>query len=213
MNNLLNDGQLLLSDFYAQPAAVVARALLGSILVRAEAGLPVIRGRVVETEAYTGLNDLASHGRSRQTPRNLPMWGPPGFAYVYLSRGLHWMFNVVTEPEGQPAAVLIRAIEPLEGESLIAQRRSAVKPLDWARGPGRLTRALNITGALNRANLTTPESGLWLQAGPALDEAFVKTSPRVGLGKTPEPWLSIHWRWYVADSPWVSARQYNNRTG
>src|SRR5260221_10942195 len=99
--------------FYERQSLVVARDLLGAKLVRDELGVGRLVGRIVETEAYTGIDDLASHGRHRRTPRNLPMWGEPGYAYVYMSRGIHWMFNIVTEPEGFPAAVLFRQRTPL----------------------------------------------------------------------------------------------------
>src|SRR5258706_9769433 len=98
-------------SFYEHYAVIVARDLLGARLVRQEPGQERIAGRIVETEAYTGIEDLASHGRHRRTKRNLPMWETPGYAYVYMSRGIHWMLNIVTEPEDHPAAVLIRAIE------------------------------------------------------------------------------------------------------
>src|SRR5579859_4471745 len=111
-------------SFYARSALVVARELLGAQLVRIEAGQPRVAGLIVETEAYSGADDLASHGRKRITPRNQPMYGQPGLTYVYLSRGIHPMLNVVAEPEGSPGAVLIRAIRPLEGLDVIAQRRA-----------------------------------------------------------------------------------------
>jgi DNA-3-methyladenine glycosylase len=190
--------------FYNRSALIVARELLGTRLVRVEADQPRISGLIVETEAYTGLDDMASHGRRKPTPRNEPMWGQPGFAYVYLSRGIHWMFNVVTEPEGVPAAVLIRAIRPLEGLDLIATRRPDRKPREWTSGPGRLTTALAISRAQNRIDLTTTDSGLWIEAGEPIDDTVVQTGPRIGLGKTPEPWLSIAWRWWLAGDEHVS---------
>jgi len=191
-------------SFYDRHALEVARALLGMRLVRHEPGQEQIVGRIVETEAYTGLDDMASHGRQKRTPRNLPMWGPPGYAYVYLTHGIHWMFNAVVEGEDHPAAVLIRAIEPLEGVSTIAARRTGRKPLEWTSGPGRLTAALNITGALNRADISTPAAGLWVEADTEVSDSVVCTGRRIGLGKTPEPWLSIPWRFWVNGNPFVS---------
>ena len=191
-------------SFYEHHALVVARELLGARLVRQEPGQERIAGRIVETEAYTGIQDLASHGRHRRTNRNLPMWEAPGHAYVYMSRGIHWMLNIVTEPEENPAAVLIRAIEPLEWLDTIADRRPDRKPLEWTSGPARLAVALGITGALNRIDMTSTESTLWVEPDITIPDSNLKTGPRVGLGKTPEPWLSIPWRFWVADNPYVS---------
>lgn len=191
-------------SFYARSALVVARELLGTRLVRAEPGQPQVVGLIVETEAYTGIDDLASHGRHRPTPRNAPMWGPPGHAYVYLSRGIHWMLNAVAEAENTPAAVLIRAVHPLEGLDVIAARRPNRQPGEWTSGPARLTQALAVTNALNRADLTTPTAGLWIEPGELVDDAAVRTGPRVGLGKTPAPWLTIPWRWWIVGDEFVS---------
>jgi DNA-3-methyladenine glycosylase len=191
--------------FYARHSLEVARDLLGMVLVRQEPGLPRLSGIIVETEAYTGLDDLASHGRHKPTPRNQPMWGPPGHAYVYMSRGIHWMLNITTEPEGAPAAILIRAIRPIEGVALMQARRPKIsKPRELTSGPARMTIALNITGALNKVDVTTPDAGVWVEPGQPLPDDQVRTGPRIGLGKTPEPWLSIAWRWYVADEEYVS---------
>ena len=194
----------LLRSFYARSALTVARELLGTRLVRLHDGQPQVSGLIVETEAYTGLDDMASHGRRKPTPRNEPMWGPPGFAYVYLSRGIHWMLNVVVEPEGAPAAVLIRAIRPLQGLELIAERRPDRKPREWTSGPGRLTVALAVSSAQNRVDLTTTAGGLWIEPGEPIEDMAVRTGPRVGLGKTPEPWFSIAWRWWLAGDEYVS---------
>jgi DNA-3-methyladenine glycosylase len=191
-------------SFYDRQALIVARELLGARLVRCEPGIGRIAGRIVETEAYTGHDDLASHGRLRITKRNAPMWEAPGHAYVYRSRGLHWMLNAVVEPEGQPAAVLIRAIEPLEGLDYIAARRPDRKPLEWTSGPARLAAALGITGDLNRADLTTEEATLWIEADVTIPDSEVRTGPRIGMGKTPEPWYSIPWRFWVGNNPHVS---------
>jgi DNA-3-methyladenine glycosylase len=189
--------------FYERSALDVARELIGAELVRQLPTGERIRGRIVETEAYTG-QDMASHGRKRVTLRNAPMWGAPGHAYVYLCRGVHWMLNVVAEPEGQPAAVLLRAIEPLEGLEVIARRRAGRSLLEWTSGPGRLASALDVTGALNAVDMTTAESGLWIEPGEPVVDGRMRTGPRIGLGKTPEPWLSIPWRFWLADNLHVS---------
>jgi len=133
------------------------------------------------------------------------MWEEPGHAYVYLTRGLYWMFNVAVEAEGHPAAVLIRAIEPLEGLDIIAARRPGRQPLEWTSGPARLAMALAITGVLNRADVTTPDSMLWIEGDTAIPDTDVRSGPRIGLGKKmPEPWLSMPWRFWIAGNSHVS---------
>jgi DNA-3-methyladenine glycosylase len=191
-------------SFYERSAVVVARDLLGARLVRQFPDGQLISGRIVETEAYSGIEDLASHGREKRTKRNMPMWGPAGRAYVYLIHGIYWMLNVVAEPEDQPGAVLIRAIEPLEGLDLIASRRNPRKPLEWTSGPARLVLALAVNHGFNQIDMTTPDAGLWIEPDQQIYDDQVRTGPRVGLGKTPEPWLTIPWRFWVAGNPHVS---------
>ncbi len=181
-------------EFYTQHACVVARQLIGAVLVRERNGQQ-FRGRIVETEAYSG-GDQASHARPGRTPRNLPMWETPGYSYVYFTYGVHWMLNVVCEPEGQAAAVLIRAVQPLDA---ISHRTN---------GPARLTRAFGITGADNRVDMTSRVGKLWIEPEEFVPDAHISTGPRIGLGKNvPEPWLSIPWRWWVTDNPFVSRKR------
>ncbi|MFP4322546.1 MAG: DNA-3-methyladenine glycosylase [Anaerolineales bacterium] len=190
--------------FYAQDARHVARGLLGAILVRQTESV-TIRARIVETEAYTGLDDLASHGRAGRTPRNLPMWEAPGHAYVYLVYGRYWLLNAVCEAEGQPAAALIRALEPLDGLAAIAQNRAGRPAREYTNGPGRLTLALDITDAHNRADLTDPDGPLIILPGESVPAEAVATGPRIGMGKNvPEPWFSIARRYWLHDNPHVS---------
>ncbi len=191
-------------SFYDRPALMVARELLGARLVRQTVDGKRVSGRIVETEAYTGSDDLASHGRRKITQRNAPMWGAPGYTYVYMLRGIHWMLNVVVESEGIPAAVLFRAIEPVEGLDVIAQRRPERKPLEWTSGPARLTAALDITGVKNKVDMVVQQNGLWIEPDAAVPDAEVRTGPRIGLGKVPEPWLSMPWRFWIAGNPYVS---------
>lgn len=192
-------------EFYAQSALLVARELLGAHLVRLLPDGTRLAGRIVEAEAYTGIDDMASHGRARRTPRNLPMWGAAGHAYVYFTYGNHWMLNVVAEAEGHPAAVLIRAIEPLEGEAVMQAHRAGRTRTEWTSGPGKLAQALAITGAENTLDITTTANRLWVEPGEPVSDADVRTGPRIGLGKTPEPWFSIPWRWWVGGNRCVSA--------
>jgi DNA-3-methyladenine glycosylase len=121
------------------------------------------------------------------------MFGAPGRAYVYFTYGNHWMLNAVTEAEGFPAAVLIRAIQPIEGIEVMMERREGRDTL----GPGKLTQALGITKSENNINLTEANSSLWIEAGRFIPNKSVTIGPRVGLNKTPEPWLSKPWRFLI----------------
>lgn len=194
--------------FYACSARRVAQALLGQRLVRLVQGERV-GGVIVETEAYCDGDapDLACHGarnQGRPTRRTAVMFGPPGFAYVYFTYGNHWMFNIVTGQMGQANAVLIRALEPVEGEPFMAARRAGRSRSDWTNGPGKLAQALAIDGALNGASLTGPDGSIWIEADRA--PAAIACGPRIGLGRTPEPWLSVPWRYWLPDNPFVSRR-------
>jgi len=152
-------------------------------------------GIITETEAYIGEKDLGCHAKAGRTPRTEVMYGPPGHAYIYFTYGNHWMLNVVTEARDHPAAVLIRAIQPVDGMEIMARRRSGRD----THGPGKLTQALGITRAQNGADLTIPVSGLWIEAGARVPDALVTRGPRVGLNTVPEPWKSKPWRFLVRD--------------
>jgi DNA-3-methyladenine glycosylase len=171
-------------SFFARPAEVVARELLGVHLVSSIDHVTTI-GRIVETEAYVGPHDDASHAAARigRTPRNESMFGPPGIAYVYRIYGVHWCLNVVTDVLHFPAAVLIRAIEPVTGiEHMRARRESGQKQLaDTAlcSGPGRLADAFGITGELDGHRLD--RAPLWLRAAEPLAPGSITIGPRVGL--------------------------------
>jgi DNA-3-methyladenine glycosylase len=167
----------------------VARELLGARLVRILDGQR-LAGTIIEAEAYIGEEDLGCHAKAGRTKRTGIMYGPPGHAYVYFTYGMHWMLNAVTEREGFPAAVLLRAIRPVEGADVISLRRQGRDTL----GPARLTRALGVDGALNGIDLCSRESGLWIEAGEPLPDDAVVTGPRVGLFTVPEPWKSNPWR-------------------
>ena len=166
-------------DFYDRPALEVARDLLGKTLVRIESG-DAISGSIVETEAYRGEEDLGCHCRAGRTPRTAVMYGPPGFVYVYFTYGMHWMLNFVVEQEGYPAAILIRAIEPLTGLEIIAARRGEQPQQLWTNGPGKLCQALNIDKRFNGADLCSGEARLYVEDGEPIPESSVTTGPRVG---------------------------------
>lgn len=180
--------------FYNRPTLTVARELLGAKLIHISNGKKLV-GYITETEAYIGENDLACHAKAGRTKRTDPMYGEAGHAYIYFTYGNHWMFNVVTEEENYPAAVLIRAIQPLEGIELMMKRRQGRDTF----GPGKLTQALGITISQNYVDLTESTSPLRIEAGILIPNKSVTISPRVGLNQTPEPWLSKPWRFMVKD--------------
>jgi DNA-3-methyladenine glycosylase len=180
-------------SFYARPAVTVARELLGTQLVRLE-GAQRLSGIIVETEAYSGEEDLGCHCRHGRTPRTQVMYGLPGHAYVYFTYGMHWCLNFVVAEAGYPAAVLIRAILPVEGLEVIAQRRAGQPALRWTDGPAKLTQALNVAGAHNGADLCSPEADLFVVPNLSIPDEQVITGGRVGLNTVPEPWKSVPWR-------------------
>lgn len=184
-------------DFLDRPVAEVARSLLGARLT-SEVGGETVSGVIVETEAYEGLDDPASHAATRvgRTRRNRAMFGPSGHAYVYRIYGMHWCVNVVTGREGEPQAVLLRGLEPLTGEAVMSARRGGARPL--AAGPGRLCQALSITGDLYGHDLRRPP--LLLEPGWAVPEALVGVSGRIGVRAAAERPL----RFYVRGSSGVS---------
>lgn len=181
------------ASFYARDVLEVAPALLGARLVRNLDGVE-IAGLITEVEAYRGEEDLACHARAGRTPRTAVMYGPPGRAYVYFTYGMHWMLNAVCMDADFPAAVLLRAIQPLNGLEIIAARRDGVDEAHWSDGPAKLCRALDIDRALNGCDLTDPSGGLWIEPGQSVLADQIRTTPRIGLGSVPEPWKSLPWR-------------------
>jgi DNA-3-methyladenine glycosylase len=180
--------------FFEQPTIELARALIGCVLVH-ETRAGRVAGRIVETEAYLR-DDPASHSFRGRTPRNAAMFGPPGHAYVYLVYGLHVCFNVVSAPEGVGEAVLLRALEPLEGQARMRRRRAREAAREWCSGPGRLAQALAITRAHDGAELC--QGALRIEAGES--PGRILAGPRVGIAVATRRAL----RFRVAGSPWVS---------
>lgn len=187
--------EILPERFYHRYVVDVARDLLGKRLVRM-LDRQRISGIITETEAYDGMQDLACHARVGKTNRNAVMFGPAGRAYVYFTYGMHWCLNLVTGELDYPAAVLIRAIEPLEGVAIIAETRSQVNRKNWTNGPAKLTQAMQINGDLNGINITRRDSNLWIETGWQIEESLVQTGPRIGIANTPEPWRSMPWRFW-----------------
>jgi DNA-3-methyladenine glycosylase len=168
---------ILPSDFYARPTLEVCHDLIGKVLVHDVRGRAA-SGVIVEAEAYIGESDPACHAAPGPTKRNAPLYGPPGRAYVYLNYGIHYLVNAVTEAEGAPAAVLIRALEPLDGLELMRQRRGEVETAGLCRGPGNLTVALGISLRQNTVDLT---SGPLRIEDRGIPTPGVAWSPRIGI--------------------------------
>lgn len=206
--------RLLPRSFYDRPTLDVAAGLLGKVLVHRVDGIET-SGVIVEVEAYIGESDPACHAAPGPTARNAPLYGPPGYAYVYLNYGIHCLVNVVTEPAGSPAAVLIRALDPLDGiEAMRARRQRPSKgrssiprtmnTADLCRGPGNLTVAMGITLAENRVDLLGRR--LWLEDRGVRVDAPAWT-PRVGI----RVGTDRLWRAHV-EHPAVSARPRSRRS-
>jgi DNA-3-methyladenine glycosylase len=193
-------GEKLTRAFYRRDALAVAESLIGMLLVRTvgtQRGRRTLGGRIVETEAYQGPEDLASHAAGgRRTRRTETMFGPPGHAYVYLIYGMHYCFNVVTRERGVPHAVLVRALEPIAG---IEQKTS---------GPGLLCQALSITRADDGVDLT--RAGIWLEDPGQRSRLRLATAPRVGVDYS-GTFAQLPWRFFDADSPFVSRRPGKRR--
>ena len=171
---------------------------MGQVLI-SEVGGRAVAGRVVETEAYIGPEDPACHGYgARRTRRNESLFGPPGTAYVYFTYGMHWCLNAVTEAEGFPAAVLIRALEPLDGLEMMRRRRGGVSDRRLCSGPAKLCEALGVTGRLDGVSLQ--RGPLRIVREPARQRFPVVATPRIGISRAAEWPL----RFVIEGSPWVS---------
>jgi len=186
---------LLPLSFYARSPVDVARDLLGVVL-RRDDDTGSAAGRIVETEAYLS-TDPACHAYRGRTARNASLFGPPGAAYVYLSYGVHWLFNVATGREGEGCGVLIRALEPTEGLELMRQRRGRVDPRELASGPGKLAAALGITGDDDGSSLAEGRIGL---VGPSSTPGPITVCRRVGISTA----VAAPLRFYLTANPHVS---------
>ncbi len=192
-------GPVLPVSFYDRDTEIVARELLGTVLeCRTQAG--VARGRIVETEAYLGEHDGACHATAGLTRRTEPLYGPPGLAYVYRIYGMHWCMNAVTRATGSPSAVLVRALEPLDGVELMWERRPPARlERDLTNGPGKLCAALAIGAEHNGVSLQ--RSSLVIRAGLPVTDSEVEVTPRIGITR------AVGWplRYLVRGSAFVSS--------
>jgi DNA-3-methyladenine glycosylase len=194
-----NRSRVLSREFYAGGTVRVAKNLLGKHLVRAKGKTRMV-GMIVEVEAYKGSDDPASHAFRGPTPRNAPMFGEPGHAYVYFTYGNHHCLNVTTQARGTPGAVLIRAIEPLEGISLMRRLRPNVPDSALTNGPGKLTKALGIDKSLNEIDMTEP--GVLFVEDAKNEQIEIVRSTRIGIRVGKEHL----WRFCVSGNPYVSKR-------
>jgi DNA-3-methyladenine glycosylase len=198
----LKQPRLLPRSFYLDPPDVVARRLLGKLVTRRLDGQS-LTGRIVEIEAYLGLDDPAAHAYAGKTERNAVLFGPPGFAYVYFIYGMHYCLNISCQPEGHAGGVLIRALEPVEGLATMARLRKLpenASPRLLTSGPGRLCQALDITRAAhNGIDVTSRTSPLQV-----LDDGYepdiIRSSPRIGISKATEHPL----RFVIEGNPFIS---------
>jgi DNA-3-methyladenine glycosylase len=187
-------------SFFDRPADIVARELLGALVV-SRAGAVLTSARIVETEAYLGYRDPASHGYlHRRNERNAALFGPPGSWYVYLSYGIHWCANLVCEAEGTASAVLLRALEPVEGIARMRERRGRMDDRDLCSGPGKLCQALGVTRELDGSMM--PRSEVVVLPPTVSLPVEVAVTPRIGITKAADWPL----RFLVAGNPHVSGR-------
>ena len=177
-------------SFFARPTLTVARELLGQRLVKVERGKR-LAGIITEVEAYIGEEDLACHAKVGRTQRTEVMYAPAGHLYVYFTYGMHWLLNIVTERNGFPAAVLLRGIIATEGIEIMRRRRGRSDHL--TDGPAKSAQALGIDQRWNGADLCNPDSDVFIERTKPVPASWMATAPRVGLGNTPEPWLSRPW--------------------
>ncbi len=190
-------------SFFNRPTLTVARDLLGKTLVRRRHGTE-LRGKIVEVEAYIGQTDTACHCSKGRTPRTEVMFGAAGRAYVYFVYGMHYMLNIVTEASGFPAAILIRAVEPLAGQQEMAALRGN-SAQNLTNGPARLCQAMAIDKRFNGWNLTVGDT-LWVADAPAVPDTAVARGRRIGIGYATPADQNAPWRLWLKNNPFVSRK-------
>jgi DNA-3-methyladenine glycosylase len=183
----------------SQPAAIVAPRLLGCLLVRELEDGTRLTGRIVETEAYDQ-TDAASHSYKGRTPRTEVMFGPSGFLYVYFTYGMHYCMNIVCGPEGEGAAVLLRAVEPLEGKEIMVRNRAGRSGVETTNGPAKICQAFAITGQWSGHDMRQSPFQLMLEA--PLDPSQIVQTTRIGISQAKD----VPWRFYEQGNPFVSKR-------
>ncbi len=193
--------QPLPRTFYTRETIDVARDLIGKSIVRTLHDAQLI-GRIVEAEAYQGKDDPASHASNGKTERNEPMYGPPGYTYVYFIYGMHWMLNISAHIEDCPGAVLIRALEPLQGIERMCKHRGGRPRAQVTNGPAKLAQALAIDGRLNSHNLCDLDAIAVIEGTLRPDETIV-AGPRIRVPGDAEA-KSRPWRFWIEDNPYVS---------
>jgi DNA-3-methyladenine glycosylase len=187
-------------QFFEIPTVELAEKLLGKIFVRVLPDSTALKGKIVETEAYLGRGDEACHAWKGMTRRNRSMFGRPGTIYVYFTYGNHYMLNIVSEPENCAGAVLIRAMEPIEGIAFMQQRRGVETFTALLSGPGKLTRAMDIGAASDGKDLFGKE--FYLEDAPAPEAGLIGTSGRIGISRSRE----LPWRKFILGNPHVSKK-------
>ena len=194
-------------SFFRGPTETVASELVGMVLVSSIGG-ETTSAIIVETEAYLGYDDPASHGyRHRRNSRNAALFGPPGTWYVYLSYGMHWCANLVCQEAGLASAVLLRALQPIDGLEVMRRRRGGVPDRELCSGPGKLCQALGITRDLDRSRMSG--SPVIVRPPDRKEASRVVVSPRIGITK------AVDWplRFHLAGSPWLSRKEKGGGSG
>ena len=194
----------LRQDFFERPTLEVARELLGQRLVKLDDDGMRISGMICETEAYIGTEDDGCHAKAGLTTRNRSMWGPAGFSYVYFTYGMHWMLNLVTERDGFPAAVLLRAVSPHEGLERIRARRARQPQKRWTDGPAKLCQAFGVHGEHDGLDICIADAVIFVEQSQGIPDSSVTVGPRVGLNRVAEPWKSVPWRFRVSNDDFAN---------
>lgn len=194
--------QPLARAFYSRETIAVARDLIGKSIVRTLNGTQLI-GRIVEAEAYRGKDDPASHASRGKTERNKPMYGPPGYTYVYFIYGMHWMLNISAHRKNDPGAVLIRALEPIQGIERMREHRGDRPKAQLTNGPAKLAQALAVDGDLNNHDLCNP-AAITVIDGPLYADETLIAGPRIRVPGDAEA-KSRPWRFWIEGNPYVSS--------
>lgn len=200
-----NNCQKLPRKFFLQPTLLVAKKLLGKTLVRIYHGKR-LSGKIVETEAYIGPEDRASHGYlGKRTKRNRAEFLIGGHVYIYLVYGMYWQLNISTEKEGKPTCVLIRSLEPLEGIFTMEKLRKEKNLKNLTNGPGKLCQALALDKSFYGVDLCRPDK-IWIEEAEEIKEKEIVKKPRVGIDYAGPYWSKIPWRFYIKDNAFVSKK-------